>query len=179
MTLLETFDQHILPRLPLVRQFVKRWCAPAERDEAYQVCMVRIWEQLPHFRPEGGNIEAWLHTVVRHRLHRWHSEEQRHARFALDPVRSDGSNLLDEWPSEESDIEAPSTYLLAEEQQANSQLVEALLQLPETQRRALLLVADGATLHDIARQLHCSLMQASKWCYRGRKRLKLEMEKRL
>lgn len=178
MTLLETFTHYIYPHRNLVRQIVKRWCPPADRDEAYQDCLVHLWEVLPRFRPEGGKIEAWISTVVRHHLHRRHHEAQRNTTLSLDAPTAEGFCLLDTLADPDSQWELPNSQLLAETQRDDSRLVEQLLDLPPAQRQALWMAAQGCSLRDIAQELRCTLMQAGKLCYRGRKQLRRWMEKR-
>lgn len=172
MTLLETFDRHILPHTARVRQLVKRWRPQGDRQEAYQICMIHLWEKLPQFTPEGGSVEAWIDTLVRRRLVSLHRQEQREARLRLDPVQANGQDLCFSLPDPDSLSLAPNAALELDCLSDDLQLVDHILALPPRQREAMMLRAQGKTLHEIAQQLRCSISLVSHLCKEARNKMR-------
>lgn len=191
MTLLETFDAYILPQSGRVRQLVRRWCREGDREEAYQVCMVHLWEKLPQFVPqsrgvEGASVEQeaerWVARLVRRRLIDLHREQSRRDYWERDAVLADGTCVLDDWADDdewERRGEVQRQRLLREGLMVDAQLVEGLLSLPPEQRRALELRADGCSLNEVAQQLRCSLSRATKLCFHARQKMKRRLLQRI
>ncbi|MEJ0063177.1 MAG: sigma-70 family RNA polymerase sigma factor [Alphaproteobacteria bacterium] len=147
--------RHAVQMLSLARHMLG---ATGEAEEIVQDICLRLWRQPEIWRPDRGAFRSWLDRVIvnacldRIRRRRWH-----------------GGEVSEEWPDPAPD--AMSVLAAAEEQVAVRQ---AILQLPERQRAAVLLVEyRGMRQEEAARSMGLSLEALESLLARARRKLKV------
>lgn len=129
-------------------------------EEALQDVYVRIWQKAESYSGERGSPMAWLATIARYR--------------ALDLLR--GKNIeINESTLDEGQMEslmtteaADSPERLAIERTELDRLDDCLKQLPEEQRRIVMLsYYEGFTHSELAKKMSTPLGTVKSWTRRG------------
>lgn len=120
---------------------------PHQAEEVAQEALVESWRKAAQFDPARGSAAAWIATIAHHR--------------AVDRVRSSASarqrdTSWHEQSAQESTADA--TFDSASAHLTSAKILDALTQLPPTQRRAVeLAYFGGYTYADVARLMQCPL----------------------
>jgi RNA polymerase sigma-70 factor (ECF subfamily) len=116
--------QSIIAFLPNLRAFAIALCRDTDQaDDLVQETMLNAWKGIDSFK-EGTNLRAWLFTILRNT---YFSQCRKRRREVLDDP-ADYIDKLSVPPAQEGRVDARD-------------LADALAQLPDEQREALLLVA--------------------------------------
>jgi RNA polymerase sigma-70 factor (ECF subfamily) len=119
---------------------------PAE--EVVQDVFVRVWQRAPQFDSQRGSGGAWIMAIARHRVVDEIRHRQRHD-AAVDTI----DEVLASTEDHDADVEGEAW---AHEQRV--QILEAVRELPEEQRRVIVLAYfGGLTQSEIAQELGCPL----------------------
>lgn len=139
-------------------------------EEALQDCYIRIWQKAKTFDGTKGAPLTWMMSVARYR--------------ALDLLRMKRPEV--EMPEEDDDASLPPMSMAddgqdplagAVESQGLSRMHMALQQLPEEQRRAVLLAYyEGYTHRELADRMDAPLGTVKSWVRRGLGRLREVLE---
>lgn len=152
----ELSDAH----LPAIVTYANRLLRNAsEAEDVAQETFLRAWQKADRYRPEA-KVSTWLHAIARNlSLDRLRKRDRRE-HYELDDER-DAAPLSDR----------PSRLL---ERKATAQSVaDALDQLPERQRSAILLSHEqGMSNPEIAHVLECSVEAVESLLKRGRNALR-------
>lgn len=150
----ETRDA-ILATVPSLRAFAISLCGNVDRaDDLVQETLLRALANIHRFTP-GTNLPAWLFTILRNHFR----SEYRKRRREVDDVDGQHSGTLKEEPSQMGHIEF-------------AELRAALVQLPEDQSEALLLVgASGFSYEEAAEICGCAVGTIKSRVSRARTRL--------
>lgn len=133
---------------------------PEEAADALQDALISAFRRADQFRGDSA-VTTWLHRiVVNASLDRLRRRAVRHAQ----PLPDDN----DELPG--AVVADPTDHL--DQRVTQLAVIEALAELPEDQRAAILLVdVEGWSVEDAAIQLNCPEGTIKSRCYRGRAKL--------
>lgn len=126
----EAFEQLIT----LLEQLIWRvcWHYTGNREAAEdcgQEAMVRIWKNLDKYRGECA-LESWAYRIAANCCMDWLRKKQRDRSVSMEPMREQGFDPADPSPGTEDQVVAADEH---------RRLREAIAQLPEDQREALVL----------------------------------------
>lgn len=128
----------------------------AEAEDVTQEAMVRLWQVAPNWVPGGAQVSTWLHRVA--------------ANLATDRLRRRRGVALD--AIDEPDDPAPGVVQRLIEADRARALDEALAQLPDRQRLAVVLRhIEGMTNPDIAATMGIGVEAVESLTSRGKRRL--------
>lgn len=135
----------------------------ADAEEIVQDVFVRVWRSALRFDEDRGSFVAWLMTIARNRV--------------LDELRRHGRNRRSLEEIEEVLLHSADPSVDLEEavwsQQRRQAMLEALRELPEEQRRAVVLAYfGGLTRASIARELGWPLGTVKKRIQLGLQKLR-------
>lgn len=154
------FKQELAGLIPHLRAFARNLCSDAtQADDLAQETLLRAWKARESYQ-EGTNLKAWCFTILRNTFY---SEKRRSwRRQPLDPEVAEATLVSNDNPSD-------SMELLA--------LRNALNELPDDQREALILVgAGGLPYEDVAEICGCAVGTIKSRVNRARNALAVIME---
>ena len=156
-------DEHAL------RLLVVRWQSPlvnfiyrsvhdlSTAEDLAQIVFVKLWRNAPHYRPEA-KFSTYLFTIARSVVIGEYRRRKRKPADATDPADIHVSH---------SDEPARR---IAEMEEA---FAAAILELPENQRTALLLLKQQElSYEEIAAAMDASVTSVKTWIFRGRQKLR-------
>jgi RNA polymerase sigma-70 factor, ECF subfamily len=137
---------------------------PAE--EVAQDVFVRVWQRAAQFDAARGSVAAWIMAIARHRI----VDELRH-RGGEHAVLNTIDELLAGAEDPDADLEEATWS-----HERRRGLLEAVRELPEEQRRVLLLAYfGGLTQSEIAAELGCPLGTVKKRTRLGLQKLRASL----
>lgn len=144
-----------------------------EAEDLAQNVFVRVY-QSAHRYEVSAKFSTWLFTIARHSCLNEIRRRLRHPAESLEGTSSDN----DEQPARQYvDIKAPSAPELFLRQELEQKIQEALDELPEKQRLAVLLCRqDELSYEEIAKVLVCSVSATKSLIHRGRETLKAKLK---
>jgi RNA polymerase sigma-70 factor (ECF subfamily) len=145
----------ILKTVPNLRAFVVSLSGNVDRaDELDQETLLRAFSKIDSFRP-GTNLSAWLFTILRNQFR----SEYRKRRREVEDADGKYSDKLKSQPEQLGKIEF-------------NELRQALAELPDDQREALILVgASGFSYEETAEICGCAVGTIKSRVNRARTRL--------
>lgn len=161
------FDKH----KKRVINYCYRYCGqPAVAEELAQETFLRVYKAAPRYRPKA-RFSTWLFKIAANVcLNEIRKPIYRNRIESMEEAAEEGRNPVKVAASERDEC-APDVMLASREQQAMVQ--NAIAQLPEKQRAALLLrVNEEFSYREIGRQINRSEGHVKTLIYRGRQRLK-------
>ncbi|MEM1106933.1 MAG: sigma-70 family RNA polymerase sigma factor [Pseudomonadota bacterium] len=147
------FKAELASLIPHLRAFARSLCGDATlADDLAQDAMLKAWKARASYKP-GSNMKAWAFTILRNLFY---SEKRRSwRRQPLDPDVAEATLVANDDPS-------GSMELLA--------LRNAINQLPDDQREALILVgAGGLAYEEVAEICDCAVGTVKSRVSRARK----------
>lgn len=151
----EALKTELVDAIPNMRAFAISLCGNADRaDDLVQETLVKAWSKLDTFQ-EGTNLKAWLLTILRNH---YYSEFRKRRREVPD---TDGvyAARLASHPEQFGHLDM-------------NEMLEALEQIPEDQREALVLVsAEGFAYEEAAEICGCAVGTIKSRVNRARTRL--------
>ncbi|HBH90215.1 MAG TPA: RNA polymerase subunit sigma-70 [Hyphomonadaceae bacterium] len=154
------FKRELSELIPHLRAFARNLCSDAtQADDLAQETLMRAWKARESYQ-EGTNLKAWCFTILRNTFY---SEKRRSwRRQPLDPEVAEATLVSNDNP-------ADSMELLA--------LRNALNELPDDQREALILVgAGGLPYEEVAEICGCAVGTIKSRVNRARTALAVIME---
>lgn len=151
------FEEIAIPHLTAVYRFARQVSDEHRADELTQETYLRAWKYFDSFR-RGTNCRSWLFRIL-HNVWRDHVRRQRL-----------------ELPLIENELATIEPYYDWEEEflhdEMSERLQQALLQLPEVYRWAILLAdVEELAYHEIARIMDCPIGTVMSRINRGRRNL--------
>jgi RNA polymerase sigma-70 factor (ECF subfamily) len=136
----------------------------AEGEEIAQETFLRAWQNASKYEPKA-KLSTWLHTIARNiAIDRFRKKSRSEEAFELDDER------------DEAPLSGRPSRLLAKKQEQEG-VQQALAELPERQRSAILLCHEqGLTNPEIARILETSVEATESLLARARRRLRQIVE---
>jgi RNA polymerase sigma-70 factor, ECF subfamily len=150
-----SLKRELVDAIPNMRAFAISLCGNPDRaDDLVQAALVKAWSNLDTFK-EGTNLKAWLLTILRNH---YYSEFRKRRREVADPNGALSGQLACH-PEQFGHMDM-------------AELMEALKQLPDDQREALLLVsAEGFAYDEVAQICGCAVGTVKSRVNRARARL--------
>jgi RNA polymerase sigma-70 factor (ECF subfamily) len=136
----------------------------AEGEEIAQETFLRAWQNASKYEPKA-KLSTWLHTIARNiAIDRLRKKSRSEEAFELDDER------------DEAPLSGRPSRLLAKKQEQDG-VQQALAELPERQRSAILLChVQGLTNPEIAMFLETSVEDTESLLARARRRLRQIVE---
>ena len=170
------FSQLVEPRIPAIRRLVAGLTLPGEDiDDNLQEVLITLFQFIGRYDP-AQPFTPWLDTVVRRRMKSVHRHQT--ACGAGDIDFTDDDEALDARPAEKSpdlpfafdddwrpDRPVPPLSIARADY---PRTYDALMSLTALQRRALLLLSEGWTAPDIAREFRLSPANVRQIIHRAR-----------
>lgn len=129
----QEFKQGLTELIPHLRAFARNLCGnPSLADDLAQDAMLKAWNARKSYQP-GTNMKAWTFTILRNVFY---SEKRRSwRRQPLDPEVAEATLVANDDPTYNMELLA---------------LRNAMYQLPEDQREALILIGAGGVSYEEA-----------------------------
>jgi RNA polymerase sigma-70 factor (ECF subfamily) len=140
-----------------------------DADDVAQQVFLRVWKSAPRYRP-SAKFTTWLFTITRNLVFNELRRRNRHAGVSCDEDLA-AHDLLDPGPT-------PSAILLEAELQKS--IAEAITDLPEQQRLALVLRRyEDLSYEEIGDVLNLSVSAVKSLLFRARTQLREQLAKYL
>ncbi|WP_137390673.1 sigma-70 family RNA polymerase sigma factor [Rhodoligotrophos defluvii] len=155
MTVSGNLRSLLIGQIPNLRAFAYSLCGNGdEADDLVQETLMRSWANIESFE-EGTNLRAWLFTILRNAFY----SERRRRRNEVDNGEGEAEARLVDIPRQDSHMDFQDFR-------------EALADLPEEQREALILVgASGFSYEEAAEICGCRVGTVKSRVSRARRRL--------
>ena len=128
----------------------------AEAEDVAQEALIRLWKQATDWRQGEAKVTTWLYRVV--------------ASLCTDRLRKGRGVALDAIPEPEDDAESPAEAMQQKSRQAALQ--EALMELPDRQRQAVVLRhIEGMSNPEIAQIMDIGVEAVESLTARGKRAL--------
>jgi len=161
--LVEKFKQ---PVMNLVRRTLRD---EAEAEDLAQNVFVQVWKSATRYE-RTAKFTTWLFTIARNLCLNEIRRRSRHPAESLDATHPDQEDQPKHKIEDLKNFSPPETLLQGE---LVKKVEEAIRDLPETQRTALLLCRqDEMSYEEIAEVLGCSVSATKSLIHRGRETLK-------
>ena len=141
----EAFGQLMQPLEQLVWRVCWHYTGNREAaEDCGQEAMVRIWRSLGNYRGDCA-LESWIYRIAANCCMDWLRKKKRDRSVSIEPLREQGFDPADP---------APGTEEQAVRKDESRRLREAVAQLPEDQRDALILTQlEKISYEETARRL--------------------------
>ena len=151
----EAFKSDLLAAIPSLRAFAVSLAQNSDRaDDLVQETLVKAWDKQASFQP-GTNLKAWLFTILRNEFY---SQMRKRGREVQDSEGAMTARLAVH-PSQEGKLDLDDFR-------------NALQQLPEDQREAIILIgASGFSYEEAAEICDCAVGTIKSRVSRARARL--------
>jgi len=144
-----------------------------EAEDLAQNVFVQAFRSAHRYK-SSAKFSTWLYTIARNLCLNEIRRRSRHRTESLDAPQAHAEDNLPQQVPDRSTPGPPEQLLQAE---LVSKLEQALAELPESQRTALLLCRqEELSYEEIARVLGCSLSATKSLIHRGRETLKLKLK---
>jgi len=165
----EAFRELILEYQSRVAGVIARMAgSSSDAEELTHEVFVRVWRSAHRYQP-SAKLSTWLLTIARNLVLNEIRYRQRHPTISRDIVREDGQYPEDSTPDTAS-VPPDAALLESELQQA---IDDALQQLPENQRTALVLQRfEALSYEEIATLLDVSVPAVKSLLFRARTTLR-------
>ena len=126
----EAFGQLMEPLEQLVWRVCWHYTGSREAaEDCGQEAMVRVWRNLANYRGECA-LESWVYRIAANCCMDWLRKKKRDKSVSMEPLREQGFDPADTSPGTEEQVVAKDE---------RQRLREAIAQLPDDQREALIL----------------------------------------
>jgi RNA polymerase sigma-70 factor (ECF subfamily) len=154
---------------PIVNMMYRMLRDMDEAEDLAQNVFIRVYQSASRYEV-SAKFSTWIFTIARRLCL---NEIRRRGRHPAESLDSSQSDLDDQAPRQFEDVKTfspPEAYLQGELAQ---KIEEALAQLPDKQRLAIVLCRqDELSYEEIARALGCSVSATKSLIHRGRETLK-------
>ena len=145
----------------------------AEAEDLAQNVFVQVYKSAKRYESRA-KFSTWLFTIARNLCL---NEIRRRSRHRTESLDAPQPHAEDELPQQLPDRRTPGPPEHLLQAELIAKVEEALAELPETQRTALLLCRqEELSYEEIARVLGCSLSATKSLIHRGREALKLKLK---
>ena len=160
----EAFEQLMQPLEQLVWRVCWHYTGNREATEdCGQETMIRIWRNLENYRGECA-LESWVYRIAANCCMDWLRKKKRDRSVSVEPLREQGFDPADN---------APGTEEQVVQKDERRRLREAIRQLPDDQREALILTQlEKVPYEEAARALGVSEGTVKSRVNRAKARLK-------
>ena len=166
----ELVDKYKQPVINLVYRMLHD---ATEAEDLAQNVFVQVYRSAPRYRV-ASKFSTWLFTIARNLCLNEIRRRGRHPADSIDAPYPDTEDQAGQQFEDRKTFSAPENLLQGE---LARKIEEALGQLPENQRTAILLCRrDELSYEDIAEVLGCSLSATKSLIHRGRETLKQRLK---
>jgi RNA polymerase sigma-70 factor (ECF subfamily) len=138
-----------------------------EAEDIAQRVFVQVYRAAPRYRPKA-KFTTWLFTITHNAIL---NEKRRRARHAAESLEALGN--ADAAGAQLPDMGATDPATEAAERELQLKILEAIRQLPDAQRTAVILCRyEGQSYEEISRVLGCSVAAVKSLLHRARETLK-------
>ena len=140
-----------------------------EAEDLAQIVFLQAWKSRARYR-QTAKLSTWLFTIARNLCLNEIRRRSRHPAESIEEAHAEHEDQPRQQYEDKSQLAPPDKLLQVELAQ---KIEEALAELPEAQRTAILLCRqDELSYEEIAEVLDCSLSATKSLIHRGRKTLK-------
>ncbi len=160
----EAFGQLMEPLEQLVWRVCWHYTGNREAaEDCGQEAMIRIWRNLAEYRGECA-LESWVYRIAANCCRDWLRKKKRDKSVSMEPLREQGFDPADTSPGTEDQVVAKDE---------RQRLREAISQLPDDQREALILTQlEKIPYEEVAQSLGISEGTVKSRVNRAKARLK-------
>lgn len=160
----EAFEQLMEPLEQLVWRVCWHYTGNREASEdCGQEAMVKIWRSLDQYRGDCA-LESWVYRIAANCCMDWLRKQKRDRSVSMEPMKEQGFDPADPSPGTEDQVIAADEH---------RRLREAIAQLPEDQREALVLTQlERVSYEEVAVRLGVSEGTVKSRVNRAKARLK-------
>jgi RNA polymerase sigma-70 factor (ECF subfamily) len=170
----DAFEELVLKYQQPVMNLVYRTLPDAtEAEDLAQHVFLQVFKSA-HRYEVSAKFSTWLFTIARNLCLNEIRRRSRHPAESLDETFADNGDQPIRQPEDVKNFSPPESLLQSELEQ---KVEEALADLPEKQRTAILMCrGDEFSYEDIARVLECSVSATKSLIHRGRETLKQKLK---
>ena len=144
-----------------------------EAEDIAQIVFVQVYKSADRYRA-SAKFSTWLFTIVRNLCLNEIRRRSRHPASSMEETYSEQADQPSQQFEDKKTTAPPETLLHTE---LEEKIEEALAQLPENQRTAILLCRQNElSYEDIAKVLKCSVSATKSLIHRGRETLKARLK---
>ena len=166
----ELVDKYKQPVMNLVSRMLRD---PIEAEDLAQVVFLQVYKSA-HRYEVSSKFSTWLFTIARNLCLNEIRRRSRHPADSFDASHPDHDGQPLQQYEDKKTFSPPESLLHGE---LEEKIEQALAELPENQRTAILLCrADELSYEDIADVLGCSLSATKSLIFRGRETLKQKLK---
>ncbi len=144
-----------------------------EAEDLAQNVFVQVWKSAARYRTEA-KFTTWMFTIARNLCL---NELRRRSRHPADSIDSPAPGDEEGNPRQFADLRISSADEAVVKEELAAKVDEAVRELPETQRTALLLYKDEElSYEEISKVLACSLAATKSLIHRARETLKMRLK---
>ncbi len=141
-----------------------------EAEDLAQRVFVQVYRSAKRYKPTA-KFTTWLFTITRNTILNEHRRRSRHPAESLDALQEPRDSESAGWQA--PDTATPDPAQEAVERELQEKIKEAVQELPEAQRTAVILCRyEGLSYEEIAEVLGCSVSATKSLLHRARLTLK-------
>jgi len=141
-----------------------------EAEDLAQRVFLQVFRSAKRYQPTA-KFTTWLFTITRNTILNEHRRRRRHAAESLEALQSPRPGESGGWEATDQTAADPSQQVI--ERELQDKIMEAVQQLPEAQRTAVILCRyEGLSYEEIAQVLGCSVSATKSLLHRARLTLK-------
>jgi RNA polymerase sigma-70 factor (ECF subfamily) len=141
-----------------------------EAEDLAQRVFVQVYRSAKRYKPTA-KFTTWLFTITRNTILNEHRRRSRHPSESLDALQEPRDSESAGWQAPDTTMRDPARE--AVERELQERIKEAVQELPEAQRTAVILCRyEGLSYEEIAEVLGCSVSATKSLLHRARLALK-------
>jgi len=141
-----------------------------EAEDLAQRVFLQVYRSAKRYEPTA-KFTTWLFTITRNTILNEHRRRSRHAAESLEALQNPADPERAGWQA--MDTTMPDPARVAVESELKEKILEAVQELPETQRTAVILCRyEGLSYEEIAEVLGCTVSATKSLLHRARLTLK-------
>src|SRR6266404_5881851 len=141
-----------------------------EAEDLAQRVFIQVYRSARRYKPTA-KFTTWLFTITRNTILNEHRRRARHPSESLDALQEPRDTEGGGWQAPDPSASDPAQ--LAIERELQQKIMEAVRELPEAQRTAVILCRyEGLSYEEIAEVLGCSVSATKSLLHRARLALK-------
>ena len=141
-----------------------------EAEDLAQRVFIQVYRSAKRYQPTA-KFTTWLFTITRNTILNEHRRRSRHAAESLEALQDPQDTESAGWQA--PDTTTPDPAQEAVERELKEKIMEAVQELPEAQRTAVILCRyEGLSYEEIAKVLGCTVSATKSLLHRARLTLK-------